>query len=160
MFDSNVNDWTRLSDYFKMAGSSFFANEDEKDKYVESLIHKLRELFTPDAVDDSDEDGIVIVNTDFSLAYGSRMLLNKTTMRLVKGHRYGLCGRNGAGKSTLMRAIANGQLEGFPDQSELRTCFVEHKMQGAEADMDLVAFIGSDPELEHIMLVPYLVVGR
>ncbi|GMG11927.1 unnamed protein product [[Candida] boidinii] len=150
MFDSNVNDWTRLSDYFKMAGSSFFANEDEKDKYVESLIHKLRELFTPDAVDDSDEDGIVIVNTDFSLAYGSRMLLNKTTMRLVKGHRYGLCGRNGAGKSTLMRAIANGQLEGFPDQSELRTCFVEHKMQGAEADMDLVAFIGSDPELEHI----------
>ncbi|GMF06283.1 unnamed protein product [Ambrosiozyma monospora] len=75
------------------------------------------------------------------------MLLNKTHMRLIKGHRYGLCGRNGAGKSTLMRAIANGQLEGFPDQSELRTCFVEHKLQGEEADLDLVGFIAKDKDL-------------
>ncbi|ODV83430.1 hypothetical protein CANARDRAFT_30044 [[Candida] arabinofermentans NRRL YB-2248] len=149
--DANVNDWTRLSEYFLMSFDDYFNNDEEKKtKYVESVIHTLRELFTPNAVDESSEDGIIIVNADFSLAYGSRMLLNKTNLRLVKGHRYGLCGRNGAGKSTLMRAIANGQLEGFPDASELTTCFVEHKLQGEDASMDLVTFIGSDPDLKHI----------
>ena len=69
------------------------------------------------------------------------MLLNRTNLRLVKGHRYGLCGANGAGKSTLMRSIAEGKLEGFPSKDELRTCFVEHKMQGEEGDMDIVSYI-------------------
>ena len=69
------------------------------------------------------------------------MLLNRTNLRLVKGHRYGLCGHNGAGKSTLMRSIATGKLEGFPSKDELRTCFVEHKMQGEEGDTDIVTYI-------------------
>lgn len=71
-------------------------------------------------------------------------------MKLYKGHRYGIVGRNGAGKSTLMRSISLGKLEGFPDKSELRTCFVEHKLQGEEGDMDLVSFIASDPELADV----------
>ncbi|KAJ5166289.1 prion formation protein 1 [Penicillium canariense] len=61
-----------------------------------------------------DPNEIVIVNANFSLAYGGMLLLSHTNLRLVKGHRYGLCGRNGAGKSTLMRSIANDKLEGFP----------------------------------------------
>ncbi|KAG7829961.1 hypothetical protein KL943_005127 [Ogataea angusta] len=145
--DSNVNDWTRLTEYLSMSLGNFL-DEDAKKTFVDKTIHKLRELFTPNVFDDSQDDGIVIVNADFSLAYGTRLLLNKTNLRLVKGHRYGLCGRNGVGKSTLMRAIANGQLEGFPDKSEVRTCFVEHKLQGEEADMNLVDFIASDPELK------------
>lgn len=148
--DANVNDWKRLTEYLEMALPQFYSGEEEAKTVTHDIINKLRHLFTPDAVDEEDSDDIVIVNSDFSLAYGSRMLLNKTNLRLVKGHRYGLCGRNGAGKSTLMRAIANGQLEGFPDQSEVKTCFVEHKIQGSEADMDLVTFIGSDPELAHV----------
>lgn len=98
-------------------------------------------------VEEDDEEGVEVVNTEFSLAYGARMLLNKTKLRLFKGRRYGLLGRNGAGKSTLMRSIAGGKLEGFPDKSEVRTCFVEHKLQGEEGDMDLVSFLASDPEL-------------
>lgn len=38
---------------------------------------------------------------------------------------------NGAGKSTLMRAIANGQLDGFPPKSELRTVYVEHDIDAS-----------------------------
>lgn len=148
--DANVNDWKRLAEYLNMALPQFLGSEEAAAKYTDEIVTKLRTLFTPAAVDDSEEDGIVIVNSDFSLAYGSRMLLNKTNLRLVKGHRYGLCGRNGAGKSTLMRAIANGQLEGFPDQSQVKTCFVEHKIQGSEADMDLTSFIAADPELSHV----------
>jgi elongation factor 3 len=94
--------------------------------------------------DDSGE--VEIVNTDFSLAYGGMLLLSHTNIRLLKGHRYGLCGRNGAGKSTLMRSIAEGKLEGFPSKDQLKTCFVEHN-QGEDADLSILEFIAKDPEL-------------
>ena len=93
-----------------------------------------------------DTGEIEIVNTDFSLAYGGMLLLSHTNIRLLKGHRYGLCGRNGAGKSTLMRSIAEGKLEGFPSKDELKTCFVEHN-QGEDADLSILEFISKDPEL-------------
>lgn len=147
--DSNVYDWKALGEYLDMALPRYFGNDEAKSaQYTEALLAKLKKLMTPNAVAEADSDEIIIVNADFSLAYGTRMLLNKTNLRLVKGHRYGLCGRNGVGKSTLMRAIANGQLEGFPDKSEVRTCFVEHKLQGESADKNIVDFIASDPELK------------
>ena len=89
---------------------------------------------------------VEIVNTEFSLAYGGMLLLSHTNLRLLKGHRYGLCGRNGAGKSTLMRSIAEGKLEGFPSKDQLRTCFVEHN-QGEDADLNILEFVSKDPEL-------------
>ena len=52
---------------------------------------------------------------------GGKILLNNARLHLKRGKRYGLCGPNGAGKSTLMRAISNGQLDGFPPKEELRT---------------------------------------
>lgn len=106
-------------------------------------------------VPEKEDDGEVeIVNADFSLAYGGMLLLSHTNLRLLKGHRYGLCGRNGAGKSTLMRSIANGKLEGFPSQDVLRTCYVEHN-QGEDADISILEFVSKDPEIgpqgtEHI----------
>ncbi|SCV01133.1 LAMI_0G09516g1_1 [Lachancea mirantina] len=144
-FDANVNDWKRLEEYLTLVfGTDSAAFVDEH------FVQQLRHLFHQEVAATNDDEGIEIVNTDFSLAYGSRMLLNKTNLRLLKGHRYGLCGRNGAGKSTLMRSIANGQLEGFPDKDTLRTCFVEHKLQGEEGDLDLVAFIALDPQLQNV----------
>ena len=96
-------------------------------------------------VPEKEDDGeIEIVNADFSLAYGGMLLLSHTNLRLLKGHRYGLCGRNGAGKSTLMRSIANGKLEGFPPQDVLRTCYVEHN-QGEDADISILEFVSKDP---------------
>lgn len=89
---------------------------------------------------------VEIVNTDFSLAYGGMLLLSHTNLRLLKGHRYGLCGRNGCGKSTLMRSIVEGKLEGFPSKDELKTCFVEHN-QGEDADLSILEFIAKDPTL-------------
>ncbi|GAB1312503.1 [NU+] prion formation protein 1 [Madurella fahalii] len=98
-------------------------------------------------VPEKEDDGEVeIVNADFSLAYGGMLLLSHTNLRLLKGHRYGLCGRNGAGKSTLMRSIAGGKLEGFPPQDVLRTCYVEHN-QGEDADISILEFISKDPTI-------------
>ncbi|RYP07191.1 hypothetical protein DL764_002637 [Monosporascus ibericus] len=98
-------------------------------------------------VPEKEDDGEVeIVNADFSLAYGGMLLLSHTNLRLLKGHRYGLCGRNGAGKSTLMRSIAGGKLEGFPPQDVLRTCYVEHN-QGEDADISILDFMVKDPTI-------------
>lgn len=88
----------------------------------------------------------VIVDAFFSLGYGGMLLLSHTNLRLLKGHRYGLCGRNGAGKSTLMRSISEEKLEGFPTREQLRTCFVEHN-QGEDADLSILDFCAKDPEL-------------
>ncbi|KAJ5110000.1 Armadillo-like helical [Penicillium argentinense] len=105
----------------------------------------------------ADPNEVVIVNANFSLAYGGMLLLSHTNLRLVKGHRYGLCGRNGAGKSTLMRSIANDKLEGFPPPEEVRTCFVEHN-QGEDADLSILEYVSKDPAVagagkEHISSV-------
>ncbi|ODQ63670.1 ATP binding cassette family member [Nadsonia fulvescens var. elongata DSM 6958] len=142
--DANTNDWKLIPEVIKN-----YLGQDQAELANTTAQH-FKELLTDQIVEANSDDGIEIVNTQFSLAYGGRMLLNKTILRLIKGHRYGLCGRNGCGKSTLMRAIANGQLEGFPDQSELRTCFVEHKLQGEEGDLSLVDFIAADPDLQHV----------
>lgn len=79
--------------------------------------------------DEEDAEKDELCNCRFSLAYGGKILLNGATLRLIRGRRYGLCGANGAGKSTLMRAIAKGQLDGFPSPDHLKTVYVEHDIQ-------------------------------
>ncbi len=68
---------------------------------------------------EDEEEGEDLCNCEFSLAYGAKILLNNATMRLKRGKRYGLCGPNGVGKSTLMRAIVNGQVDGFPPKEQV-----------------------------------------
>lgn len=144
--DVNYREFSRLSEVIK----SYLPEDVATDEFTEKIVDHYKSMFRDSKDDDNEQEGIRIVNANFSLAYGGRMLLNKTFLKLYKGHRYGIVGRNGAGKSTLMRSISLGKLEGFPDKSELRTCFVEHKLQGEEGDMDLVSFIASDPELADV----------
>lgn len=94
---------------------------------------------------EEEEEGEDLCNCEFSLAYGAKILLNRTNLRLKKGRRYGLCGPNGSGKSTLMRAIVNQQVEGFP--THLRTVYVEHDIDATEAEMTTVEFIKSDKDV-------------
>ncbi|KZZ97679.1 elongation factor 3 [Moelleriella libera RCEF 2490] len=142
----------RISPYLK----SFLQNSEAAQKIGDAIQqYYVEEDQRRYGVPEKEDDGEVeIVNADFSLAYGGMLLLSHTNLRLLKGHRYGLCGRNGAGKSTLMRSIANGKLEGFPPQDVLRTCYVEHN-QGEDADISILEFVAKDPEIgpqgtEHI----------
>lgn len=50
----------------------------------------------------------MILLKNFSIGYGSRMLLNKVDTSFGKGRLTALIGRNGTGKSTLLRAIGKG----------------------------------------------------
>lgn len=110
---------------------------------AEDVIKALLRAASPDAAEaetaeDDDDDGEILCETEFSLAYGAKILLNATKLKLRRGRRYGLCGPNGAGKSTLMRAINNEQVEGFPKQSEVKTVFVEHDLDAADTEMTTI----------------------
>lgn len=124
--------------------------DDGKAQTAAEAVHKFyveedeRKFGAPPQVEEGETE---IVNATFSLGYGGMLLLSHTNLRLLKGHRYGLCGRNGAGKSTLMRSIANGKLEGFPPQDVVRSVMVEHN-QGEDADLTILEYCIKDPDLQ------------
>jgi elongation factor 3 len=110
---------------------------------AESIVENIRKTALPGAVaeaeaEEDEEEGEDLCNCTFSLAYGAKILLNQTHLRLKRGQRYGLCGPNGSGKSTLMRAINNEQVEGFPKQDEVKTVFVEHDLDSADTEMTTI----------------------
>ncbi|KAG2226959.1 hypothetical protein INT45_006366 [Circinella minor] len=136
------NEWIKaLSPYVKL----FVA---DAETVISKALDKCEEAVTPKDPEEEDDEGEDLCNCEFSLAYGAKILLNRTSLRLKRGRRYGLCGYNGCGKSTLMRAIANEQVEGFPPKSELKTVYVEHDIDGSEADTPLVEFIISSDGVE------------
>ncbi|GFR42452.1 hypothetical protein Agub_g3359 [Astrephomene gubernaculifera] len=96
-----------------------------------------------------DEDGMVLCNCEFSLAYGGggKILLNNARLRLKRGRRYGLCGHNGVGKTTLMRAINNEKVEGFPPKEEVCSVYLESDIDPALVELSIVDFVFNDPTL-------------
>jgi len=112
---------------------------------AKAVAETLRKRASP-GIDDEpepeadEEEGEDLCNCTFNLAYGAKILLNQTGLRLKRGQRYGLLGPNGSGKSTLMRAINNEQVEGFPKQSEVKTVFVEHDLDAADTELTVVGW--------------------
>jgi len=98
--------------------------------------------------DDDDDDAEELCNCTFTLAYGTKILLHNTKMKLKRGKNYGLLGGNDSGKTTLMRAISNNQVEGFPDSSEVRTVFVESDIQGEQSHLTCVEYILFDEKIK------------
>jgi len=113
------------------------------EKDAPALVDNLRKRASPLAADESavepdEEEGEDLCNCTFNLAYGAKILLNQTSLRLKRGQRYGLLGPNGSGKTTLMRAINNEQVEGFPKQSEVKTVYVEHDLDAADTEYTVI----------------------
>lgn len=125
--------------------ATIFLHEAEAKEIIEEFRKRaIDNIPAPPSFEDEEDDGEDLCNCEFSLAYGAKILLNKTQFRLKRNRRYGLCGPNGAGKSTLMRAIANGQVEGFPTQEECRTVYVEHDIDGSAAETSVADFVIAD----------------
>ena len=89
-------------------------------------------------MDDGRED---ICDLQFSLAYGSKILLNNSRLHLRKGCKYGVISEKSAGKTTMMRAISNGQVEGFPTPAMCRSIFIENDIQGSQLNMNVREFL-------------------
>ena len=122
-----------------------------------SVCDQLRKKATPgfeepDAPEPDEEEGVDLCNCTFNLAYGAKILLNQTHLRLKRGQRYGLLGPNGSGKTTLMRAINNEQVEGFPKQNEVKTVFVEHDLDAADTELSVVGWTKMKLELANVKI--------
>merc|ERR1712176_115428 len=98
--------------------------------------------------DDDDDDAEELCNCTFTLAYGTKILLHNTKLKLKRGKNYGLLGGNDCGKTTLMRAIANNQVEGFPDVTQVRTVFVEADIQGEQSHLSCWEYVAIDEKIK------------
>jgi len=124
------------------------------DEKAAAAVEKVREeaekmLVIPDEEDDED-DAEELCNCKFTLAYGTKILLHNTKMKLMRGKNYGLLGGNDSGKTTLMRSIANNQVEGFPDVEQVKTVFVEADIQGEQSHLTCVEYIFEDEKIQQM----------
>jgi elongation factor 3 len=135
--DAEVTSWT----HHALPYITAIVGEEE----AKTIAETLRKRASPgaaeaDAVLSDEEEGEDLCNCTFSLAYGAKILLNQTSLRLKRGQRYGLLGPNGTGKTTLMRAINNEQLEGFPKKDEVKTVYVEHDLDAADTEQTVIGW--------------------
>jgi elongation factor 3 len=143
MKNFEVPEWDKLAPYLAYTTTT----PDPISVTHEWVVRSAVEGDDEEVVNEDEEEGEDLCNCQFSLAYGAKILLNTAVLRLKRGHRYGLCGKNGTGKSTLMRAITNGQVEGFPSPDEVRTFYVEHDIDGSEEDTTVLEFILTDKRI-------------
>lgn len=117
-----------------------FMNDNE---LIQSLydLSQTQKAADTSIVETDDDAAAVLCDLTFSLAYGTNILLNESRLYIQKGKKYGIIANKSAGKTTLMRAISNGQIDGFPLPSEVRTVFIENDIQGEQQEMNVVEFV-------------------
>lgn len=129
-------------------GLKGFKSDADAEKATEAVRVKAEEMMVIPEEEDEDDDAEELCNCQFTLAYGTKILLHNTKMKLKRGKNYGLLGGNDSGKTTLMRAIANNQVEGFPDVTEVRTVFVEADIQGEQSHLSCVEYVFVDEKIQ------------
>ena len=101
--------------------------DDEFEEKVAMHYRKVSLSGVSDVQLNEDSDAGNVCNIEFSLAFGGKILLHNTRLRLGRGRRYAIMGKNGAGKTTLLTNIGTGNIEGMP--AHLKTLYVQHDDQ-------------------------------
>ena len=117
---------------------------------IDSLYDETQKVINVGNNEEEDDSGELLCDCEFTLAYGTKILLHNTKLRLKKGYKYGLLGQNDCGKTTLMRAIAEGSVDGFPDPADVRTVFVEADIQGELSHLNCVDYILEYPNIKEL----------
>jgi elongation factor 3 len=125
--------------------STFLENKESKNKIVEEITKRLIDTITVYNYD-PEENEENLCDCMFSLAYGTRVLLHQTPLKLKLSRVYGILGANGAGKSTLLRAMANKTLHGFPD---IEATYIEHHIPKEKHDMITLEYIETNPKIKN-----------
>lgn len=110
------------------------------------LMEQAIQVMDISAAEEAVDEGVEVCNCEFTLAYGTKILLHNTRLRLLKGAKYGLVGRNDCGKTTLMRAISEASIDGFPE--DLPCVFVEADIQGELSHLNCVDYILEWPAIK------------
>lgn len=134
----------------KNLSGSFAAYYDatKRDECIEKVRVEAEKMMEIPEEEDEEDDAEELCNCQFTLAYGTKILLHNTKMKLLRGKKYGLLGGNDSGKTTLMRSISKNQVEGFPDSSEVRTVFVEADIQGEQSHLSCIEYVFIDEEIQ------------
>jgi elongation factor 3 len=162
-------DKAALVDYVAgMSAALIRSNAVEPDEWKDELVPYLEMIGAPDfwkklleeaisvmaaandVVAEDDDEGEVVADCEFTLAYGTKILLHNAKLKLKKGMKYGLVGQNDCGKTTLMRAISEGSIDGFPDASDVRCVFVETDIQGDLSHLTCVNYILEYPMISQL----------
>ena len=146
---SNINDkseWLSIFKLFMLGINENIMTNTINDLYkkgIELGYDNISESNLESHVDKEDDNDIPdLCNLHFSLAYGSKILLNNSKLHLKKGYKYGIISEKSAGKTTMMRAISNGQVEGFPTSKDgVRSIFIENDIQGSQLNMKVSEFL-------------------
>lgn len=123
------------------AGGSGAVSEASEDENAEpgSFVRKSENL-TATGILLSHERSKDIQIDKFSVAAFGHQLVSDTSLTLLYGKKYGLCGRNGCGKSTLLRCLAHREV---PIQSTVDLYLLEREydpteLTAVEAVVDIV----------------------
>lgn len=124
-----------------------------------ALAEKIAMLFrvaalngVPDKQIAADDDGSNLCNIEFSLAFGGKILLHNTFLKLGRGRRYGVMGKNGAGKTTLLTNIGSGNIEGMP--ASLKTVYVQHDDASEDNGVSLIDELMTSKDLIEASVTP------
>lgn len=120
---------------------------------ISDISYKMINIYNSITVVDDiqkDIDAEELCRCEFSLGYGSKVLLHKTVLHLYRGYKYGLIGQNNSGKSTLMKSIANNQVENFP--THLKSVYVETDILGELSHLSCIEYIMQDTRLKDMNL--------
>jgi len=127
---------------------SAYYDDAKSEENIEKVRVEAEKMMVIPEEDDEEDDAEELCNCQFTLAYGTKILLHNTKMKLLRGKKYGLLGGNDSGKTTLMRSIANNSVEGFPDSADVRTVFVEADIQGEQSHLSCIEYIVVDPKIQ------------
>ena len=124
--------------------ASIVTDSETRSSLVKEIAKKLIDTITVYEYD-PEENEENLCDCMFSLAYGTRVLLHQTPLKLKLNHTYGILGHNGAGKSTLLRAMSNKTLQGFPD---IEATYIEHHIPEELHDIITLDYIASNPKIQ------------
>ena len=106
-------------------------DKDALDKKIDQFMATKKKVPPPRVIHDKSESSKAdIYLPDVTLVAGGKPLLDKATVRLARGRKYGLVGRNGIGKTTLINAMCRREIEKMPHN--LHVLQVEQEIPGDE----------------------------
>ena len=119
---------------------------------IEDIIEKCKNEFLEKNTEENEKEEDILCNCSFTLAYGTKILLHNTNLKLVRGKAYALIGENNCGKTTLLRSMANDSIEGFPDPSKVKTVFVETEIKPELSHLSCIEYIFQDESIKSMSI--------
>jgi elongation factor 3 len=141
----DIKEWTRSIEPVLVNLAGF--EKSQATTFISEILKLAVESRVEKEEEEHDDGAEVLCDLPFGLAYGNKVLLRKTKLKLLRGHKYGLLGQNDSGKTSLLQALADYKIDGFPTADICRTVFVATDIKTELADFSVLEYMFNDPLL-------------